>query len=179
MKKIFQFIPFILILLITTLLFIKVNSDGNKTVDNLLNNSPMLNKDVPDITLESLFPKQPAVSPKTFKNNYTLVNLFASWCVACLAEHKLISELKSEKKLQLIGIAWRDKHDETKEWLKRNGNPYNIVAQDSMGKYGIMLGVTGIPESFLVDKNGKIIMHIRGVINEDDVLKIKDYISQK
>jgi len=172
MKKFMNYIPFAIILATTILLFIRVNQDGKKSADVLLYSSAMVGRQITDVSLPSLYPANGKIDGATYgSGKYTLVNLFASWCAACVAEHPLLSGLK-DKDLQMLGIAWRDKPEDTQDWLGKNGNPYDLVAMDELGKYGIMLGVTGIPETFLVNGQGVIIMHIRGTLMEQDIKAI-------
>ena len=179
MKKLLHYIPFLIILCTTILLFIRVNQDEKHAGENMFSDSPMLGKQMPDMKLETIEPEIGFIQAGTFEGRYTVVNMFASWCVACLAEHKLFSTLKGSKGLNIIGIAWRDKEEDTKAWLEKYGNPYNVVASDRQGKYGILIGVTGIPESFVVDPKGKIIRHIRGTVTEEDIKEIKEYGDKK
>ena len=174
MKKFVQYIPFLLILSLTILLFIKVNEEGKQAGQGLVGDSPMVGRQVADMELETLFPEGGKINSATYQGKFTVVNLFASWCIACLYEHKLFSRLKDNKDVNLVGISWRDKAEDTKGWLEQNGNPYDVVGLDSQGKYGILMGVTGIPETFVVNKEGKIIKHIRGTIGVQDIAEIKE-----
>lgn len=177
MKKFIQYIPFLLILSVSVMLFIKVNQDGNKAGQSLLSESQMVGKPIADMELENISPGASGdkIGPETFKNakgEYTVINLFASWCTACLYEHKFVKTLKGSG-INIIGVAWRDKREDALDWLEKNGNPYDKVAWDGQGKFGIMLGVTGIPETYLVGPDGVIVMHFARTITEDDIKVIK------
>ncbi len=169
MRKLLPYTPFLIILCITVLLFVKVTQSGRNN-DSIHFDEIMVGKKIADMELETLTGQK--LNMNSYIGKYTVVNLFASWCTSCLYEHPLISTLKGERGVQLIGIAWRDKKQDTSQWLKQNGNPYNEVALDEMGKYGILLGVTGIPETFLVDPQGVIVMHIRGTVMNEDLQAI-------
>lgn len=86
----------------------------------------------------------------------TLVNFFASWCVPCKAEHPLLMQLAESGKLRLVGINYKDKPDDAKKWLADLGNPYDRIGADRDGRIGIDWGVSGVPETFIVDGQGVV-----------------------
>ena len=98
-----------------------------------------------------------------------LVNYFASWCAPCLAEHPLFTRLKQREGVPIIGIAWKDKPGATEAWLKRLGNPYQQLLFDQDGKRALDWGLSGVPETFLVDGKGIVRLHFRGPITEQDL----------
>lgn len=86
-----------------------------------------------------------------------VLNVFASWCQACLLEHPHLIELAKQKKIKLVGLAYKDDLANTRRWLAQYGNPYNLVLIDQQGQYGIELGVYGVPETFLMNANNTIV----------------------
>ena len=163
-------------------LFVKVNQNGKDAGKEFLSESQMVGKQVADFPVDVIFPKNAVglkLNNESYKGGFTVINLFASWCIACLHEHQYIKQLKGTKNLKIIGIAWRDKKDEALGWLKTNGNPYDKVGLDNQGKFGILMGVTGIPETFLIDENGKILKHFARVITKDDIEQIKEQVERK
>lgn len=92
----------------------------------------------------------------------TLINFFASWCVPCRAEHAQLMELAERQNLRVIGIAYKDKRDASLDFLDELGNPFAASVSDIDGLTAIDFGVTGVPESFLVDGNGVIRHHVWG-----------------
>jgi cytochrome c biogenesis protein CcmG/thiol:disulfide interchange protein DsbE len=177
MKKFARYIPFLIILTVTILLFIRVNQEGKNAGRNLIGSSPMIGKQVTDMELDTIFPAKGKLGEATYKGKYTVLNMFASWCVACLEEHPLLTGLKGSG-MQVVGIAWRDNAEDTKRWLERNGNPFKIVGEDNMGKYGILMGVTGIPETFVVGPEGKILKHYKGPLLENNIQEINDLVGK-
>jgi len=103
-----------------------------------------------------------------FDGQVSLVNVFGSWWVACTIEHPQLMSLKDNPKIKLIGIDWRDTQEAANRWLVRHGNPYDAVIFDPNSKLIVPLGVTGAPESFVVDRNGKIRYKHIGIITKKD-----------
>ncbi len=117
--------------------------------------SVTINKPAPDFTLPPVFAGTPGFSSTAFKGRVTLVNFFASWCIPCRSEHALLSSLKG-KGFQLVGVDYKDQPEAVKAWLAREGNPYDVLVADENGQTGINFGVYGVPESYLIDKQGRI-----------------------
>ena len=86
----------------------------------------------------------------------TLVNVFASWCIPCKAEHPVITRLSREQGVTVYGINYKDKPEDALTWLSRNGNPYAAIGADQDGRVSIDWGVYGVPESYLIDRKGRI-----------------------
>ena len=113
-------------------------------------------------------------SVKVFeKNTYYIVNIWASWCVPCRKEHPLLMELSKSQSIKLIGLNYRDNLNNAKKFLNDLGNPYSQILIDNDGILGIEFGAYGLPETFLIDKNKKIIKKFVGPINKKIVEKIK------
>ena len=98
-----------------------------------------------------------------------IVNFFASWCVPCLAEHPLFTRLAEREGAVVIGVAWKNKPPEALAWLKKLGDPYKFVGADLEGRTGLDWGLSGVPETYLVDGQGIVRRHFRGPITERDL----------
>ena len=98
-----------------------------------------------------------------------LVNFFASWCAPCLAEHPMFERLKSREGATIIGIAWKDKPEATRVWLQRLGDPFARLGFDQDGKIALDWGLSGVPETYLIDAQGIVHLHFRGPITERDL----------
>ena len=109
----------------------------------------------PNDPLPTLAGAPPAPMHSAFKG-VTLVNFFASWCVPCAEEAPTLAALKAEG-VRVVGVAWKDDPAKTKAFLERYGNPYETVFVDADGRAGIDFGVTGVPETYLVDAHGRIL----------------------
>lgn len=101
-----------------------------------------------------------------------LLNFFASWCVPCIYEHELLKHYKSEYQIPLVGVSWRNDPADAKKWLKKRGNPYDKVFFDRDNRLGIELGLSGVPESFIVNREGEIILHYKGVLTKEIMEKL-------
>jgi cytochrome c biogenesis protein CcmG/thiol:disulfide interchange protein DsbE len=106
------------------------------------------------------------------ENSFILINFWASWCLPCRKEHKHLLELKTNNKLTLVGINYKDKKKTASKFLKDLGNPYEYLKNDIEGKISVLFGIYGIPESILIDNNLKIIKKFIGPLNEKDYEEI-------
>jgi cytochrome c biogenesis protein CcmG/thiol:disulfide interchange protein DsbE len=85
-----------------------------------------------------------------------VLNVFASWCVPCLAEHPFVTELARSTKARVVALNYKDAPEDAARWLARHGNPYAMVLADRDGRVGIDYGVYGVPETFVIDRDGVI-----------------------
>jgi len=116
----------------------------------------------------------PGLDPTAFKGKVSVVNVWASWCVPCHDEAPLLTELGKDKRLQLVGINYKDAPDNARRFLGRYGNPFGIVGVDGNGRASIEWGVYGVPETFVVGRDGTIVYKLVGPVtpqNVDRVLK--------
>jgi cytochrome c biogenesis protein CcmG/thiol:disulfide interchange protein DsbE len=118
--------------------------------------SALLDKPVPAFDLPGLREGEPGLKTDDLNGQVTLVNVFASWCVPCRIEHPLLLRLAKENKVQVVGIAWKDTRGNAQAFLDELGNPYARVGFDGAGRVGIDWGVYGVPETYIVDRDGRI-----------------------
>jgi DsbE subfamily thiol:disulfide oxidoreductase len=128
--------------------------------------SVLINKPAPVFDLPPLTKNGKHFSNADLKGKVTLINFFASWCLYCRAEHPYWSAL-TDKKVVLVGIDYKNDPVEAVEWLDKLGNPYALVAVDREGHTGIDFGLYGVPESYLVDKQGIIRFKLAGPVTPD------------
>jgi len=129
--------------------------------------SALIGKSVPNFNLPPVQGRSLGLASSDLIGEVSLVNVFASWCTACRAEHPLFVELASSKTVPVHGLNYKDKPDDAASWLSRLGDPYTRTGADQDGRVGIDWGVYGVPETFVVNANGKIAYkHIGAVTPE-------------
>lgn len=117
--------------------------------------SALIDKPLPPFDLPPVRAAGPGLKADEFKGEPKLLNVFASWCVACREEHPLLLELKAEG-VPLQGLDWKDDPAAGAKYLAEQGDPYFGAGNDQSGRTGVDLGVTGVPETFVVDRRGRI-----------------------
>jgi cytochrome c biogenesis protein CcmG, thiol:disulfide interchange protein DsbE len=118
----------------------------------------------------------PGLDPAMFKGKVSVVNVWASWCIPCHDEAPLLIELGKDKRLQLVGINYKDAPDKARGFLTRYGNPFGFVGVDGNGRAAIEWGVYGVPETFIVGREGTIVYKMVGPVtpeNINSVLKVE------
>jgi cytochrome c biogenesis protein CcmG, thiol:disulfide interchange protein DsbE len=129
--------------------------------------SPLLNRPLPHFTLlplEADKPLDPINPAQRFEGQVWILNVWASWCVACRKEHPALLAFAAKKTVPLVGLNYKDDPLAARQWLLHTGNPYVFSLVDSQGQVGIDLGVYGTPETFFIDKNGTVRARHVGVI---------------
>jgi cytochrome c biogenesis protein CcmG/thiol:disulfide interchange protein DsbE len=111
----------------------------------------------------------PGLDPAMFKGKVSVVNVWASWCVPCHDEAPLFVELGKDKRLQLVGINYKDAPDNARRFLGRYGNPFGVVGVDGNGRAAIEWGVYGVPETFIVGREGTIVYKLVGPVTPDNI----------
>jgi cytochrome c biogenesis protein CcmG/thiol:disulfide interchange protein DsbE len=129
--------------------------------------SPLIDKPAPAFSLARLDAPEQKLGLEDLKGKVWLLNVWASWCVACRQEHPVLVDLARQNVVPIYGLNYKDKRDDALAWLGRYGNPYIASLSDSEGLVGIDYGVYGVPETFVVDKTGTIrLKHIGPVTPE-------------
>jgi cytochrome c biogenesis protein CcmG/thiol:disulfide interchange protein DsbE len=144
------FLPLALLLALGVLLFAGIGRDPSKLP------SPLIGKPAPAFDLPVLADATRRVTSTELEGRAYLLNVFASWCATCQAEHPVLKAFAAEGLIPVIGLNWKDRPDDAIRWLGRHGNPYEVVLADPSGAIGIDFGVYGTPETFLVDAGGTI-----------------------
>ena len=131
-------------------------------------------KDIPIFEAKDFNSSTYLNSKKIFSEDiFYIVNIWASWCVPCRTEHPLLMELSKNDSAKLIGLNYRDNLNNAKKFINEFGNPYSQVLIDSDGTLSVEFGAYGVPETFIIDKNKKIIKKFIGPINKEIVEEIK------
>ena len=118
--------------------------------------SPLIGKPAPAFQLPQLHDPKKTFSPKEMQGKVWVLNVWASWCVACRDEHPVLTALARSAIAPVYGLNYKDKRDEAIEWLKRFGDPYQASLIDTDGRVGIDYGVYGVPETYVIDRQGVI-----------------------
>ncbi|MEO1707412.1 MAG: DsbE family thiol:disulfide interchange protein [Pseudomonadota bacterium] len=168
-------IPLAIIIVLGTVFFqsLRTTSDPFRTV---LIDQPVSAFDLPAIAPpnpdkvppQTVFDQPPGLSSADLRGQVSLVNIFGSWCIACRVEHALLMDIKRRDIVPIIGIDWKDPPGNGAAWLARFGNPYARVGDDFKGRVAIDFGVTGAPETFVVDHRGTIRYKHVGPITQAD-----------
>lgn len=155
------FIPLGVFVLFAAILGWGLTSDP-KTVP-----STLLGKPVPEFDLPPVKGRELGLASKNLQGKVSLVNVFASWCTACLQEHPIFMQLQKDGTVPLHGLNYKDTPDAAAKWLDKHGDPYTRTGADTNGRVGIEWGVYGVPETFLVGKDGRIHFKQIGPLTQD------------
>ena len=171
-KKIIKLSVILLIIFIIGVFFIGLNKNSIYDTKNLVGQK------ITKIKLEHFSDNRIITAEDLRKNNFTLINFWASWCAPCRKEHPFLLKLNKEKNIVMLGVNFKDNKDHANFFLKQFGNPYDSLTVDKLGKNSINFGVYGIPESILINSDLIVIKKFIGPINESDFNFIKKTINK-
>ncbi len=185
-----RFLPFlILIFLVNVIGFATYNLNKqqdfekkNKSPNSDDNFSVHFEKEkivLPEFSFPNLFNEKEDFSKQNLIGKYSLINFFASWCSTCKSEHEVLLRLQRENIVDIYGIAWRDIDENTKNYLKKSGNPYKLIATDSRGLFSKITGIQAVPETLIIDKKGNVVMRFRGNLQDFSINEIRDFLKNK
>ena len=149
MKRLLVVVPLLVFAVITAVFVLGLNRNPS------LIPSVLIDKPLPSFDLRAVRAGDSGLASRDFHGQPMLLNMFASWCVSCRIEHPLLLDLRN-RGVPIAGIDWEDKAVEGAKYLKENGDPYARIGLDASGRTGIDLGITGVPETFVVDKHGRV-----------------------
>lgn len=129
--------------------------------------SVLIGKPVPAFAEEDLLDQENILKADIFKGQVALINVWATWCIACRAEHPVLMDVAKKFNVPIYGVNYKDKRSEALTWLKDYGNPYKKVIYDPKGTLGINLGVYGAPETYLIDRKNIIRFKYTGPISPE------------
>ncbi|MEW6563180.1 MAG: DsbE family thiol:disulfide interchange protein [Pseudomonadota bacterium] len=118
--------------------------------------SPLIGKPAPAFMLPQLRDPSQIFSPQMMKGKVWLLNVWASWCVSCKEEHPVLVALSQQNIVPIYGLDYKDKREDAEQWLSKGGDPYVLSISDRDGRVGIDYGVYGVPETYVIDKQGII-----------------------
>lgn len=158
MRKALLFIPFGVFVVLGVLFYMQLGKDVHYMP------SALVGKPLPEFQLVPLESNE-LVGHESLPKGPYLINFWATWCPSCSVEHEYLMALAAQG-IPIVGIDYKDETDAAKQWLIEKGDPYAVVLQDEMGHFGVDMGVTGAPETFVVDSQGKVAYRHQGVVNE-------------
>ncbi len=158
------------LVIVLSLFIIVIFSLGLKT-KKIYDTKNLIGKPISEIDLKVLNENRIFNTAELKKNDFTLINFWASWCAPCKKEHKFLLSLKNNN-LKILGINFKDKKSNANEFVNKLGNPFYLIISDTEGKSSVSFGVYGIPETILVDKNLNILKKYIGPIDDNDVKQI-------
>ena len=169
-------INYIIISILFSFLFIILYSSLDN--ERVYNTKDLIGKKISQVEI-NLFQSNETINTKEFINNeFTILNFWASWCAPCRKEHPNLVRLSKIKNIKLVGVNFKDNVENAKNFLKENGNPFDILAEDKNGKNSVNFGVYGIPETILIDSELKILKKYIGPLNIKEVNEIRKLIKK-
>jgi cytochrome c biogenesis protein CcmG/thiol:disulfide interchange protein DsbE len=169
-RRLFVLIPLALFAALAALFLYRLGAGDPSRIP-----SALIGRPVPETTLPAVEgltrdnAPVPGITPADLKGGVTLVNVWASWCVPCHDEAPLLMKMAEDKRYRIVGINQKDNPDNARRFLGRYGNPYAAVGADSNGRASIDWGVYGVPETFVVGKDGRIAYKLVGPITTDNI----------
>lgn len=143
-------LPFIIFVVLSVFLYVGLGLNPHEVP------SPLIGKPAPAFTLPQLHEPDKQFSPQDMKGKVWLFNVWASWCGGCRNEHPLFVDLARQNLVPIIGMDYKDKREDGQAWLRDGGDPYTLIVSDMQGRVGIDYGVYGVPETYVIDKQGII-----------------------
>ncbi len=167
MQNTIKFLIVFVLVFILGVFFISLNKSSIYDTEFLIGNK------INNFKLENFQDENFIISEDLKKNNFTLINFWASWCAPCRNEHHILMKLSKEKKLRILGVNFKDNRKNALKFLNDLGNPYHYIAKDKSGKHSVTFGVYGIPESILINKKLVIQKKFIGPLTNEDLEEIK------
>lgn len=153
-------LPLVAVVVFIPILILGLNTDPRKLP------SPYIGKPAPQFELPGLKDPSITVTTASLEGRMTLVNIWATWCVGCRAEHQYLMQLAQQGTIPIYGINWRDSRKQALSWLEQLGDPYVVSGFDADARVGIDWGAYGAPESFLVNPQGIVLYRFAGPLNQ-------------
>jgi len=169
MKKNIIYLTIIFIIIIIFTLFYKGLYKANTYIPNELNNKNLVQFSSKDLFSEV----ETNFSDLTSNNKFTIINIWASWCIPCRKEHPFLMHLSKNSKINLIGLNYKDRSNNAKKFINDFGNPFSTILIDPDGTISIELGAYGIPETIIINKDQKIIKKFIGPLTNKNLREIE------
>ena len=172
-RRLIVLIPLVAFLSLALLLFFRLFAGDPSQLPSVLIGKPAPATDLPPVA-ELVRDGQPVPGLRSadFNGNVTLINVWASWCVPCHDEAPLLLKLAADKRIKVAGINYKDQPDNARRFLGRYGNPFAMAGADQNGRAAIEWGVYGVPETFVLGRDGRIAYKLVGPISDDNLEKV-------
>lgn len=169
-RRVFGLVPLLLFVGLVLLFLIRLIAGDPSRIPSALIGQPAPQTNLPPLAgLERNGEAVPGIEPAAFKGAVTVLNVWASWCVECHDEATLLMQLAQDHRLRIIGINYKDEPENARRFLGRYGNPFVAAGADQSGRAAIEWGVYGVPETFIVGREGKIVYKLVGPITPDNL----------
>jgi cytochrome c biogenesis protein CcmG, thiol:disulfide interchange protein DsbE len=171
-RNILVLLPLVAFLALAALFYFRLGAGDASHIPSALIGQPAPKTELPPLAgLERNGKTLPGLSNATFMGSVTLVNVWASWCVPCADEVQYLEKLSKDKRIQIVGINYKDAPDNARRFLSRYGNPFVASGTDVSGRTSIDWGVYGVPENFLIGRDGRIAYKLVGPITAENLAK--------
>ena len=172
-RRIAVLAPLLVFLGLVVLFVLRLQSGDPSRIPSALIGHPVPQTSLPPVAgLDRNGEPVPGIDPAQFKGAVTVVNVWASWCVPCHDEAPLLLQLAKDSRVRLVGINYKDQPDNARRFLGRYGNPFAATGADQAGRAAIEWGVYGVPETFVVGRDGRIVYKLVGPINADNLAAV-------
>lgn len=160
-----RMLPLLILLLLSVAVALGLFNGKRDPIDLLNNGKKFSDFELPSLAKPQIF------TPKLFGGGRVLVvNVFASWCEPCAAEHEVLMSLAHS--VNIYGIAWKDKPEDALKYLQERGNPFQQIGVDETGVTTVPMAITGVPETYVLDKTGAIALHYKAPLTDDIITSL-------
>jgi cytochrome c biogenesis protein CcmG/thiol:disulfide interchange protein DsbE len=172
-RRLLVLLPLVLFLALAALFFFRLGAGDPSRLPSVLIGREAPPTELPPVAgLERNGEPVPGIVPADFKGAVTVLNVWASWCVPCRDEAALLMGLSGDKRIRLVGINYKDQPDNARRFLGRFGNPFSASGADANGRAAIEWGVYGVPETFIVGRDGRIAYKLVGPLTPENLERV-------
>jgi cytochrome c biogenesis protein CcmG/thiol:disulfide interchange protein DsbE len=172
-RRLLVLLPLVVFLALAALLFFRLGAGDPSRIPSALIGRTAPATELPAVAgLERNGQPVPGIMPADFKDEVTVLNVWASWCVPCRDEAPLLIKLAGDKRIRLVGINYKDQADNARRFLGRFGNPFAASGADASGRAAIEWGVYGVPETFIVGRDGRIAYKLVGPLTPENLERV-------
>jgi cytochrome c biogenesis protein CcmG/thiol:disulfide interchange protein DsbE len=165
-------LPLVLFLALAAMFFFRLHAGDPAAIPSVLIGRPVPETQLPPLAdSEQNGAGVPGITPGSFQGEVTVLNVWASWCVPCRDEAPLLHQMAQDKRIKIVGVNYKDDAENAKRFLARYGNPFTAIGVDANGRASIEWGVYGVPETFLIGRDGRIAFKLIGPITQENLIQ--------